>query len=156
LLLRAAYRLRDADLLLDAARRQSALSPDDPTAMNDLAAALIINRQDSKLLLSLTRRLLDAAPTSLAARLNHALALLQDGRSAAAKPLLLSIDESRLGEMERSMLALARTELAAQENRPAAALDFLTKVQRRFLLPPQVARLNELQAALKAKVAKAK
>ena len=145
----AAYRTRDAALLLEAARRHHALAPDRPEAANDLAAALIINRQDPALLLALTRRGLAAAPTALPTRLNHAFALLQNGLPAAARPMLLSVDERGLGPLELTMVALARAELAASEDRPAECLQAADRVQRRFLMPPQTAWLDRTQARMR-------
>lgn len=155
-LLQAAYRTRDAALLLEAARRHHALVPDRPEAANDLAAALIINRQEPALLLALTRRGLAAAPASFPGRLNHAFALLQNGLTAAARPMLLSVEERGLGPLELTMVALARAELAASEDRPAEFLQAADRVQRRFLMPPQTAWLDRTQARMRERVGPAR
>ncbi len=152
----AAYRTRDAALLLEAARRHHALAPDRPGAANDLAAALIINRQDPALLLGLTRRGLAAAPTALPTRLNHAFALLQNGLPAAARPMLLAIDERALGPLEQTMVALARAELAAEEDRPSECLRAVDRVQRRFLMPPQTAWLDRMRIRMQKRAAGAR
>lgn len=152
----AAYRTRDAALLLEAARRHHALAPDQPGAANDLAAALIINRQDPALLLGLTHRGLATAPTALATRLNHAFALLQNGLPAAAGPMLLAIDERGLGPLELTMVALARAELAAAEDRPSECLQAVDRVQRRFLLPPQTAWLDRMRIRMQERTAAAR
>ncbi len=154
-LVRAAYHEHDADLLLDAAQHQFALAPDRVDVMNDLAAALLIFRRDPEQALSLTRRVLDANPTSLAARINHALALLQHENPGAAKPLLLSIDTERLQDIERTMLAFAETDLYRQEHKTQLALEALGRVNTAFLLPPQLAWLDQVRADLQDHAASA-
>ena len=154
-LVRAAYHEHDAELLLEAAQHQYALAPDRVDVMNDLAAALLIYRRDSEQVLTLTRRVLDNSPTSLAARINHALALLQHGNPGAAKPLLLSVDESQLGDIERSMLAFARVDLERQQGHPALALQEIGRVNPAYLLPPQIAWLDLVRAEMEARTAPA-
>ncbi len=154
-LVRAAYHEHDADLLLDAAQHQFALAPDRVDSMNDLAAVLLIFRRDPEQALALTRRVLEANPTSLAARINHALALLQHENPGAAKPLLLSIDTERLQDIERTMLAFAQTDLYRQEHKPQLALEALGRVNTAFLLPPQIAWLDQVRAGLQDHAASA-
>lgn len=153
LLIRSAYHHHDADLLLRAAQRQFALRPDRLDAINDLAAALLICRRDPAQALVLTRQVLDHNPTSVAARLNQALALLQNGHPAAANALLQSLDESGLGEVERNLGAFAQTDRLRQENRPAEALHMLQKIRTDLLLPPQASWLDHLRAELEARPA---
>lgn len=147
-LVRAAYARHDAELLLYAARRQFDLNPNRLDCANDLAAALIVNRRDPEEAVTLTRRVLDDQPTSVAARLNHALALLMAGNPAAAKALLLSIDADGLGEIENSMLAFAQVDLYRQQRKPAEALAALSRVNSAFLLPPQIAFLEQMRAEM--------
>lgn len=154
-LVRAAYHEHDAGMLLDAAQHQYALAPDRVEAVTDLAAALLIHRRDPKQALELTRRVLDSNPTSLGARINHALALLQNENPGAAKPLLLSVDESQLGGIERTMLAFARTDLERQQGRPAQALREMERIDPAYLLPPQIAWLDLVRAGLQPRIAPA-
>lgn len=78
-LVRVGYQLRDSPLLLRAARTARELAPDRADTLTDLAAALLIERVDPEETLTVTRRLVQAAPQSVSARMKYALALLQSG-----------------------------------------------------------------------------
>ncbi len=148
ILVRAAVQRSDAELMLSAARREWALTPDNLEAMNDLAVALLLNETEPERQLELTRRILDSDPTSAAARIHHGLALLGNGLPRAAKPLLLSIDPEGLEPSQRNSLAFARSELFAQEHRKIDALHELETLKPGFLFPPQVARVEHLRLQL--------
>jgi hypothetical protein len=152
--IRTAYYQHDAEQLLYAAQHQLELIPDRLDAVNDLAAALLIGRRDPEQALALTRRVLDNNPTSVPARLNHAFALLQDGHAAAAKALLLSIDTFGLGEIERTMLAFAEVDLQRQQNHPTEALRAIAQVNTTYLLPPQIAWLEQVRSELEKQTAR--
>jgi hypothetical protein len=152
-LVRAAVQRSDAELMLRAARREWALTPDSLEAMNDLAVALLLNEAEPERQLTLTRRILDADPTSVAARIHHGLALLGNRLPRAAKPLLLSVDPEGLDASQQNSLAFARTELYAQENQPNEALRELRSLKPGFLFPQQVARVEQLRMHLEATTA---
>lgn len=149
-LVRAAVQRSDAELMLRAARREWALTPDSLEAMNDLAVALLLNETEPERQLILTRRILDSDPTSVAARIHHGLALLGNGLPRAAKPLLLSLDPEGLDASQQNSLAFARAELFAQENQPNDALRELRSLKPGFLFPQQVARVEHLRMRLRA------
>jgi hypothetical protein len=67
--------------------------------------------------------------------------------------MLLAIDERALGPLEQTMVALARAELAASEDRPSECLQAVERVQRRFLMPPQTAWLDRTRIRMQERAA---
>ncbi len=143
--LRAAWELRDSGLVLRAAERQYAAQPGNPAAQNDLAAALLIEKVDNDRALELTARLVRSSPTSLQARINHACALIRNGQTMAAKPLLLSVDEGRLDPVGLTALNLVRAELSAAQGDAEPTLAALAQVDTNILMAPQLIWWEELR-----------
>jgi hypothetical protein len=104
----AADQLKDVDLLLRAATRAYELIPNDLRAMNNYAAALIINRQNPQKAIQLTLQLYSENPTLLYAVVNHSAALLLNDRPKEAEALL---DRVSTNTLTRSQLALFNLDL---------------------------------------------
>lgn len=147
--LRAAWELRDSGLVRKAAEQQYAIQPGNLAAQNDLAAALLLENTDNDRVLELTSRLIRLSPTSLQARINHACALIRNGQTTAAKPLLLSVDETRLDTIGLTALRLVQAELSAAQGQAEATLAALDQVDTNRLMAPQVARLEDLRTRAK-------
>lgn len=139
----------DVENLERAARRCWSLQPDDAGAMNSLAAALLVRRRDPALILYLTRRVLDANPDSLPARLNRASALILAGRLRESRAWLLVIgDPAALPPMERSLVELAWAELRVAEGDAKGAFAELRRVGTEYLMEPQRDRVAALNREL--------
>jgi hypothetical protein len=151
-LVRVAYQLQDSPLLLRAARKARELEPDRMDTLTDLAAALLVERLDPEESLSVTRRLVQAVPKSVSARMNYALALLQNGQAAPAKAILLTFEPDRLGTVERGVWFFARAQMLDLENDSAGVLSPLNEVDVKTLLPKQLALVNELRLKAEAKL----
>lgn len=152
LLVRAAYQERDSGLLLSAARHAHALASNRVDTLTDLSAALLIERADPEETLAVTRRLVQAVPNQVAARMNHALALLQVRQKAAARAILLTFEPARLSPVERTVWHFAEAQLLEQDGAAARALAAVEQVEPRFLFPQQLAQLNELRDRLLAQL----
>lgn len=146
----AAYEAHEFDTMLAAAEKAYQLAPENLVYINNYAAALLMQRQKAALAVELTLRKLTATPRDDGARLNHALALLQNDRMAEARTLLLQVDERRLDGRLHTILNLALFELNFREQHPAEALAAYGRIESRFLLAPQLSWLEETHTKLVA------
>jgi tetratricopeptide (TPR) repeat protein len=138
LLCMAAFQRKQADVLLSAAEAAYRLVPEDANAMNNYAAALLITRIRPDEAIRLTVQLMQRAPNSIVAKLNHSLALVRNGRAGEAVPILQSIPLERLTEMEASTYYLACFETYAVLELWDQARQADTRINSRFLFPSQL------------------
>lgn len=140
--LQGEYLLQAADLIYR-------LYPNDATAANYYAAALLIFRQKPETAISLTLRLMRANPRSRALAINHAEALLQNGRADEAETILRSVvfteDEMKGRIPELSQYYLAYFEANRRLGNVAEAQQFLSRVDPKDLYPPQLVWLQEVR-----------
>lgn len=144
-LVRVAYELRDSELLLHAARAARDLAPDRMDTLTDLAAALLVERVNPDETLAVTRRLVQARAQSVSARMNYALALLQNGQAPAARAILLTFEPDRLGALERSVWNFARAQMLDLDGDATGTLAALKAVDEKALFPKQLILLGELR-----------
>ena len=133
----AAYRAQRIEDMRDAAAEAYRLDPGNPVFANNLAAALLMLRENTPEALRLTLELRTRRPGSTAARINHALALVQGGRPGDAEVELAGLPDRGLTEVENTMVALARFEAALHEGRRADALRHHAGIRPQHLSPPQ-------------------
>ena len=103
----AAYAIQDGEKVLAASEHCYRLNPRDTNARNRYAAALLVNRSKAEEAIKLTIQLVANFPNSLAAKVNHAFALLLNQRSQEALALLESINVAALSANEASDYYLA-------------------------------------------------
>lgn len=151
---RAAYALKDVSGMDAASRKLLELQPRNPLWMNNRAAVLLITRQDPTEALSLTFQLMNAQPGATAARINHALSLLQNQRTDEAAGLLSTISPAPLAPPEAAAYHVARAEMLAQRREDADALREARLVDESQLMPPQADWLRGLVAQLEQRVPK--
>jgi tetratricopeptide (TPR) repeat protein len=96
LLFKTADDLKQVDLMFSASKRAFQLLPQDPVAINNYAATLIISRQNQEELIELTLRLFSENPRSPVAAVNHGAALLLNQRPRDAEGLLREVNTSKL------------------------------------------------------------
>lgn len=144
-LVRVAYQLQDSGLLLRAARAARDLAPDRVDTLTDLAAALLVERVNPEETLAATRRIVQAKPQSVSARMNYALALLQNRQASAARAILLTFEPDRLGPIERGIWYFARAQLLDLDGEAAGTLAALNEVDVKILFPKQLVLVNELR-----------
>lgn len=151
-LVRVAYELRDSELLLRSARAARDLAPNRMDTLTDLAAALLVERVNPEEALSLTRRLVQTKSQSVSARMNYALALLQNRQAPAARAILLTFEPDRLGALERSVWYFARAQMLDLDGDATGTLAALTEVDIKTLFPKQLALVNELRERAETKL----
>jgi Tfp pilus assembly protein PilF len=152
-LFEVAYALRrDEALLFKAARRAMDLDPDNPLRRINYAAALLISRQRPDEAARITLDFLTHHPRSVPARLNHAQALAQMGRSAEAEQLLRRI--SVTSPALRSSVALVWLQISVNREDARGVKAALERIDERLLFPTQkqwVASVRERFGPPKAK-----
>ncbi len=144
----SAHESRDADLLLTACEKAFQLAPTNPVAANNYAAALLITRRNPTEAVRLTVDVLTKSPESRIARINHALALLQNGRFTEARRALDTVDTNALSAMERTYWNLGHLESAMGQNDPDRARNHIDQIEQQFLFPPQSDWLAQTRAKL--------
>jgi len=82
----AAYQLKRPDWMRAAAARAYALQPDNVATANNYAAALLTTREHAEEAIKLTLQVVGRFPHSIAARINHGLALLLNRRNRQLNP----------------------------------------------------------------------
>jgi predicted Zn-dependent protease len=137
LLCRAAYETKQADWLLAASEAAYRLVPDDPNAMNNYAAALLISRQRPEEAIRLTVQLLAWNPHSLTAKVNHSLAMVRNGRAAEAAALLQTVTADHLTGAEANSLSLAHFEINRALGQWNRARQAEARLEERYLFPHQ-------------------
>lgn len=139
----AAHKLKDSEWLLKAATITYQEKPGDPALLNRLAASLIVNRARPEEAVRQTLQLIAAYPNSLAAVVNHSLALLLNRRTAEAAEQLERVNPEALSPSEAAAYYLALFDLHLQRGELTQAAEAAAKIQRSHLFPPQVAWLEE-------------
>jgi len=143
-----ALQLKDGDWLLKSARNLYQAQPANPLQLNRYAAALLVNRQQTEDAVQLTRQLISAYPRSVAAVVNHSIALLLNQRAAEARVLLATINTNALRGEETHAYYLAQFELCLQQRKLEAARQALAGVDKARLFPAQQRWLEQAQAKL--------
>jgi len=132
-----AFESRQSDLLLAACEKVHAMAPD-TVSMSNLAAALLMMRERPSDAVQLTLEVIGRAPNSRIAQVNHALALVQNGRTADSERVLRSVSDTGMSDGDRTMLAFSWFQCHLQAGRTHEAITVAEKVDLRHLFPPQV------------------
>lgn len=143
-----AIELKDGDWLLKSARNLYQAQPVNPVQLNRYAAALLVNRQQTDEAVQLTRQLVRAYPRSVAAVINHSIALLLNQRAAEAAALLATVNPKALQGEEAHAYYLAQFELCLHQQKLQAARQALQGVDNARLFPAQHRWLEQAQAKL--------
>lgn len=146
LLSQAAEETKDEQTLALACERFYALQPHDPVAALRQAAALILTRQRPAEALKLTFQVYVQRPRSVAARVNHAFALVLNQRADEAATLLKAIQPDLLDPRERAAYDAAWVEVFLATGRDADARRLSGQINQDLLFPSQRSRLAALQA----------
>ncbi len=144
----SAHESRDADLLFTACEKAFQISPASSVAANNYAAALLITRRNPAEAVRLTVEVLTRSPDSRIARINHALALLQNGRYTEARRALDTVNTTDLSAMERSYWNLGHLECALGQNDLDRARNHVDQIEQQYLFPPQADWLAQARAKL--------
>ncbi|MBX3734528.1 MAG: tetratricopeptide repeat protein [Verrucomicrobiae bacterium] len=146
----AAHDARQFDLMHSAAERGYSLATNNPVFINNYAACLLIQRTNAPLAIELTLRRLTASPNDPGANLNHALALIQNGRLDDAERILNRVAKSELSPSNRTVLEFGRFEVNLRRGNREGAMMAYRRIDLRHLMPPQVRWLEEAYQTLVA------
>jgi tetratricopeptide (TPR) repeat protein len=140
---RLAWQERDADALLMAAEKSYKLEPANLENINNLAAALLIARTRPEEAIKLTLELTQKASYQHSIYLNHAFALIRNGRSDEARKLLDDLPLSALTDEERTFWRLAALELELAAGNIGAAAKHIPGIDSQYLYSIQKTWLAE-------------
>jgi thioredoxin-like negative regulator of GroEL len=138
--------LGDVDELRRASEGFARVSPESPLVPINRAAILLITGDDPAEALQLTFAALTRQPNSYALAINHAIALVRNGRAAEADRLLTAIPTASLPPEAVSNHGLALAEVREAQGRWADVLRIAPEVDRSRLLQPQIDRLDRIIA----------
>lgn len=144
-----AYEARQAEPLLAASEKVYQLQPDDGSATN-FAAALMMMRERASEAVQLTLQVYSHSPQSRLARVNHALALVQNSRLEEGEQLLKSVSPDDLSDSARTVLNYVWFQCHRLAGRTAAARAAAELIDVRHLFPPQIQWLEQARAELPA------
>ncbi len=148
---RAAHDTHETALLVAACDKAHQLAPDNLVLANNHAAALLITRSNATEAVKLTLAVLNKAPESPTARINHALALAQLGRHADAASQLDKLQLTTLDEQEQTFYHVARLDCAIARGRVEEARREIELVELRYLFPPQLEWIAQMRVRLAPK-----
>jgi tetratricopeptide (TPR) repeat protein len=133
----SAYKLKRADLILEAAKRMMTLDSNNVVSLNNYAAALLVRRERPEEAIRYTLQLISNNGTSPGFVLNHGLALLQNGRTEEAESHFRALPIDSLRPELATSLGLAWFELYHQTQNREKAEKALLDVSEDHLFPEQ-------------------
>jgi predicted Zn-dependent protease len=139
----AAYEARQFDTMREAAARGYLLNTNEPIFISNYAAMLLMERTNASLASQLTLRALARRPTDIGMQINHAQALMLNGRLQEAEEALGKI---KIDEVDSYLITernLAYFELHAKLGDKAKALAAYRGIEARFLFLPQLRWLDQ-------------
>ncbi|HNQ87758.1 MAG TPA: hypothetical protein PKM73_03890 [Verrucomicrobiota bacterium] len=148
LMFNAAMQLKDSPLMVETARELFELRPNSAELANRYAAALLIDREERAEALQITLRIVLQFPQSIAARINHCLALLWNSRADEAETLLNSVLPIDLRREDLNSYYMALLDLHFQKGRFGQAWEALDRVNLAELYPKEAAYIDGLRSQL--------
>lgn len=139
-----AYAVKDVPELTRAVEGLLRVQPGSDIWTQNRAALLLITGEDPAEALQLTFAALSRRPYAVGLTINHALALVRNGRAADAEARLQRVPASRLTGPAAANYHLAWVEIHHAMGRAHEAATAATNIDRSHLLPPQVERLDAL------------
>ena len=129
------------------------LRPENLVCANNYAASLLVNRDRPEQAVSLTLQILNRFPDSNAAKINHALALLLNRRTAEAEEILKSVLPEKLNGQEANSFYLGWFEVAFNQERYDQAWEASDRIAAKYLFPNQLKWLEEMRQHLPRRAA---
>src|SRR5262249_24122557 len=136
---------KEPKLIAKAAAAGYRLQPGNIACANNYAATLLVNRDRSEEAVSLTLQILERFPESNAAKINHALALLLNQRSAEGEALLKSVGPEKLSGPEVNSFYLGWFELACNQQHYDQAWDASDRIVAKYLFPNQLKWMEQMR-----------
>jgi tetratricopeptide (TPR) repeat protein len=144
----AAKQLKDADLLLKAAKKEYHLVPADPTPASHYAAALLIKGQEPETAVKLTMQLMAAFPNSPTARINHSFALLLNKRVGDARSVLAGMKPNLLTPEVAASFHMASFLISCEQGDSGEAWRVFDRIDPKYLFPSDLAWIEESRKKL--------
>lgn len=144
----SAYKLKRADLILEASKRMMAIEPNNVVSLNNYAAALLVERDRPEEAIRYTLQLYSRDRSNVGFMINHALALLQNERLAEAESILRGIDMSVVRPELATSIGLGWFELYVATGDTTKAKQALLDVNESHLFPEQKDWLLEAKKKL--------
>jgi predicted Zn-dependent protease len=144
----AAYEARQFDTMREAAARGYLLNTNEPIFVSNYAAMLLIERTNPAVAAQLTLQALTGRPDDPGMQINHAHALILNGRLDEAEELLGRI---KLDEVDSYLITernLALFDLWAKRRNKKKALAAYRGIEARFLFLPQLRWLDKAYVEL--------
>lgn len=139
----AAYESRQMDLMVRAAKKTLSLAPDEPTHINNYSAVLLATRTDPEEAIKLTFRLILAYPKNRDYKINHSLALIQNGRLEEAEEILKTFNPTLMNPVESSSINLGWFEIHLRRGDKEKAKEAYRQIDGTRLMEPQTQWVNE-------------
>jgi hypothetical protein len=139
----AADNARDSDLMRSAAENWFRLAPRNLNAVQNYCAMLAMFDQQPELSLSLASQCLEAAPRSLAAKINHIAALINNRKFKIADAMLSAIDQSALTSYERSHFNFLKLKSTLSAGQKIGSETFVQNINASDLYPEQLSWLEK-------------
>ncbi|MBX3747472.1 MAG: hypothetical protein KF833_19355 [Verrucomicrobiae bacterium] len=139
-----AYEVKDVAELTRAVEGLLRVQPGSDLWTNNRAALLLITGENPAEALQLTFNALSRRPHAVGLSINHALALVRNGRAAEAETRLQRIPASRLTGPAAANYHLAWVEVHQALGRAPEAAGAARHIDPSHLLPPQIQRLESL------------
>lgn len=148
LMFNAAMQLKDSPLMVETARELFSLQPRSAELANRYAAVLLIDREKPAEALQETLRIVSQFPQSIAARINHCLALLWNQRPDEAETLLKSIRPIDLRKDDMNSYQMALFDVHFQKGRFDEAWKALDQINPAELYPKESLWLESRRSQL--------
>lgn len=152
---RSAFEARQGDVILEASEQLHLLQRTNAVVANNFAAALLTQRTRPTDALRITENLFQRYSRNPAVRINHATALIRNGRLDDAAPVLRGLAGTEMTDSEQTFAAMAWFEYHDARSEPGPALEAAAKVERRFLFRDQLDAFAARVANLEGRSAKA-
>lgn len=151
LLVRCADVLLDEYTLWEAMTRLKELLPDDPIVENNYAVVLTVRREQPEEIIRHTFTVFQRAPDNPTVVLNHAAALILNGRLREARDLLERVLPAKLAPRDQAQYYITRYELELREGNRSLAEQLRGNIDVTLLWPSQRTWLETSLAGAKAR-----
>jgi hypothetical protein len=146
----AAYEMEDYRLFLTASQKAFQISPKNLPIINNLAAALILLREQPSLAVELTLKCMAAEPANSDFKINHILALLMNTQYDEAEKELKQIDPGSLPMMQVALFHFAWLQIHDGRGETVLSRKDLAEIEPRFLKAEQSKWLEKARTRLVA------
>jgi predicted Zn-dependent protease len=147
----AASEAKNIEAMEKSAKKAYELAPNDLVIMNNYAAVLLAQRDKPTEAIKLTMQLITQMPEHPVFKINHAEALVANGRFSEAEKTLNSVPVERLIPSELQQYFYVQLQLLVNTSRWKEAREIVDKIDEQTLLPTQLKWFKESQQKIAQK-----